>query len=309
MPEIKKINKQAWAVLASDEKLAITLILAEGKSTWQAGEIMGKAHYKFLEIYQRGKKFLEMFTNHYHLYNELFFPEDSTISQELKTYIHWVIEKRSSISTATSKIKDTSYHSKKFRDKCFVTEINLLGKSGRTSDNNLYHLILDFDKWNNYRVLPTDLQEPSAFKRRNKNRLKKHIRDLVTINPLAIRFLEKKFKYEPNTKGVKVYHVPLLISAPKGKYKFLPIKPTIPTIKYFADLGLFVFHKEDLAKNYVEILLDYYNKEDRTCKDGLDFWPNYRELIQKSVNYAQVNHISDSRKFEALLDKQLQSEA
>ena len=54
-------NNPAWMILIEEEQLALTLHYGPEKSTWQAGEIMKKAHYKYLEIKARGEKFLKIF--------------------------------------------------------------------------------------------------------------------------------------------------------------------------------------------------------------------------------------------------------
>lgn len=39
-------------------------------------------------------------------------------------------------------------------------------------DKDTLRLILEFDRWNNFRILPRMLQQPSAFKRRSNKRIR-----------------------------------------------------------------------------------------------------------------------------------------
>jgi hypothetical protein len=48
------LTSKAWGLLTEEEQTALKLQLGLGKSSWQASEIMGKAHYKYLEIKKRG---------------------------------------------------------------------------------------------------------------------------------------------------------------------------------------------------------------------------------------------------------------
>ncbi len=77
------MNREAWGILLKEEQQSITLSLGYSKSSWEAGEILKKAHYKYLEIAARGEKFLRMFTEFFeeHTY---FIPNGVDISESFK---------------------------------------------------------------------------------------------------------------------------------------------------------------------------------------------------------------------------------
>src|SRR5690606_16454524 len=88
-----EMSKKAWNLLLPDEKMALTLSVINEKSTWEAGELMNKSHYKYLEILQRAKTFLAIFQRHFKLFDELI-PSYVYGNSEVKEYFRLVIEKR-----------------------------------------------------------------------------------------------------------------------------------------------------------------------------------------------------------------------
>ena len=44
------MKSKAWQILNKDEKTALMLTFNQKKSSWEAGDIMDKSHYKYLEI-------------------------------------------------------------------------------------------------------------------------------------------------------------------------------------------------------------------------------------------------------------------
>jgi len=104
----EKINTDAWDILNSDEKTAVSLSLGHSKSTWEAGEIMSKAHFKYLEIQKRARKFLEIFTNHLEKYEGLF-PEGIYLSFAFKEYLSLTIIERKNISQSVRQMEDPAY--------------------------------------------------------------------------------------------------------------------------------------------------------------------------------------------------------
>ena len=96
-------NNPAWMILIEEEQLALTLHYGPEKSTWQAGEIMKKAHYKYLEIKARGEKFLKIFIEHYEIYGDLF-PDDLIISPSFRKFLDLTIIQRMQVSNAIKEI-------------------------------------------------------------------------------------------------------------------------------------------------------------------------------------------------------------
>ena len=81
------MNSKAWDILLDEEKAALSLSINHSKSTWQAGEILNKAHYKYLEIHARAKKFFVMFTQYFKKTGDRLIPDNSEMSWDLRDTI------------------------------------------------------------------------------------------------------------------------------------------------------------------------------------------------------------------------------
>ena len=296
MMKAEKINNDAWEVLVDDEKTALTLSLGHGKSTWESGEIMSKAHFKYLEIQKRARKFLEMFTNHFEKYGGLF-TEDMTISFAFKEYLQLTMISRLNISKATRQMEDISYLTASKRTKLIAHELGKLKRGNNVPSSDLYSLIMDFDRWNNFRILPIEIQEPSAFKRRNKSRNKKHLKIITSLPKFSVLKLIERYSY--SGKYSKAY-LPVISDCLDGNFKVIAIKKNITIINEITGIGLFIFDKKDLADDFAKLISDYFLKETMNCKTGQKFWPEFRLMIKKAINYGDIENIHRSRTY---LDK------
>lgn len=283
-----EINKQAWDLLSSDEKMALSLHHAMDKSSWEVGEIMDKSHYKLLEIKYRAEKFLKMFTEHLDVYGGLF-PSFVTGDKLAIEYLNLCIGQRNKPMVAMQTINE-KYN--KINKSHINEKLRILLKSWEDSDNLYnaicYELVKEFDRWNNFRILPKDIQEPSAFKRRIKNYHKKQIKNVISIHPIAL----EKFKKLYCTKNNPSLYLPLLSPEPE----ILRIKLNKSCMATINSLGLFVYTRKEDAQSYSNEVWDYLSKGKKQCLDGLEFWPKFRELIKKSNNYAEVMNLVPSRK-------------
>jgi len=292
----QKINKGAWDILNPDEKTAITLSLGYGKSTWEGGEILKRAHFKYLEIQKRAQKFLEIFTNHFEKYGGLI-PEDLALPKPFKEYIHLTIIMRKNISQTISSIEDTRYSVAIIRHRLVTESMLKLKQDNSEQAIDLYSLIMDFDRWNNFRILPVDIQEPSAFKRRNKARYKKHITSLLDIPHFSLLKIVERFTY--NGKYNK-YYLPLVSTYLDEGFKIIPMKVESNNLEFANQVGLFVFDDEDQANKYARLVSRYFLSTEKDCKLGQRFWPEFRIYIEKAVNFRELENIHKSRVY---LDK------
>lgn len=290
---LDKDNK-AWNILTDEEKTALSLQFSFEKSTWQAGEIMGKAHYKYLEIKARAEKFLKMFTEHFEIFQNLI-PIGLDLDGIFKDYIIRVIIKRENTFAAISSIKNKDFSLTTYRDSLINAEFKKLQDNKDYGAQALVNILLDFDRWNNFRILPKNLQEPSAYKRRNKNRLKKQIKTIVNINPFVLEKVIDRLGIKKPCKAV--YNLPLLLD--KGKsYKIIQLDSgNENNIEQVNKLGLFLFANYDKAKEFSELLVLFNINSPKDCKQGLQFWPQYRLLIQGAINYGKVENIIPTRKY------------
>lgn len=288
-------NEQAWGILREDEKLALTLKHGHGKSTWEAGEIMDKAHYKFLEIEARAKKFLKLFTEHFDTFGKLI-PDGVRMEDRFRTYIELVIGKRESIPEAIYGVGDTVFSILSFRERLVIEEMEKMLRVDKVTYRSLALLILEFDRWNNYRILPREIQEPSAFKRRNKKNDIKNIKNIWELNSYVVELIHKRYQVPENDTG-RLMYVPLPSRLlPVEKY-MLVSKFSEKSIRELTKLGLYVFSKKVFAQEFLELIISYKAGNFKHPKEGLKFWPKYRLSTKNALNYNFIQKRIASRKF------------
>jgi len=292
------MKSKAWKILNNDEKSALTLAFNHKKSTWEAGEIMDKSHYKYLEISTRAKFFFQRFTTYFETTGDLLIPANTEIPLDFRDFIHYTIENRLTYTDAVKKLDRSSpLRTNDTRKKTIVLSeyLNILKDSNNENYIMLYDLILDFDRWNNFRILPDALQEPSAFKRRNKTRLMKHLKNLRNIDEFHIYRFTKKLS--SNTKIGKKLYLPLISENFSKGYTIVTIDRNRELVEYISkEFQLYLFNENEIANEYSDLVEQYINLEKKNCKIGQQFWPVFRKLIQKSYNYNQVNNIIPRRK-------------
>ncbi len=287
------INTDAWDILNDDEKTAVSLSLGHSKSTWEAGEIMSKAHFKYLEIQKRARKFLEIFTNHLEKYNGLF-PKDVPLSFEFKEYLILTIIERKNISQSVKQMETGSYSVASRRSKLIIEEIEKLREIDSEPARDLYNIIMDFDRWNNFRILPVEVQEPSAFKRRNKARNVKHIKKITTLPKFSIDYIISEFSY---TGKYQKFYIPLISEYLPDDHKIIPIRNKPKVINEITDIGIFIFEHRAKAEEFALLVVDYFINGVRNCKTGQRFWPEFRVLISQAYNYRELENIHKSRHY------------
>jgi hypothetical protein len=287
-----KLNKKAWKILNQDEQLALSLKLGHGKSTWQAGEVMEKAHYKFLEIEGRAAHFLKMFTDHYNVYKKII-PEYIKMDRRVKRYFKLVMIQRLKVKDAIERIDDSDFSIRAVRENLIVKDLSRLVRSDNTIDNNIALLIFEFDRWNNFRVLPMSIQEPSAFKRRNKNNDKRNLKHLLSINSYSLEKIKERYHSKSND-----LYMPMP-SKYDGKmgYGIIKVKKKEKVIGELSRVGFFIFYKEKDAQFFYDLAIGYKMDDTKTCKEGQVFWPKYRKSITRAMNYNSIGKKIASRKF------------
>lgn len=292
------MDSKAWEILDKEEKTAITLSINHKKSSWEAGEILKKAHYKYLEIEARARKFFVMFTEHYRKYDNKLIPESVEIAWDFKMFIELAIVKRMGYRDIIRKIGKESYLSNKEstkRLKVLKDYMDELRDSKNPDAVALYDLILEYDRWNNFRILPEQMQQPSAFKRRNKTRLLKHLKNIKSIEPFLIERLMKKFSAGKKY-SLRVMYLPLVSDTFPDGYTVIRVKSTSKIIDYLSNgIKLYVFSKLEEAEEYAFLVEGYLNNK-KDVKKGQKFWPKFRKLVEKAYNYEQLNNIIPRRK-------------
>lgn len=293
-------NKNAFKILKKEEQASLTLKNIQGKSSWQAGEILKKSHYKYLEISTRAAKFFELFNQHYNLYETLV-PFELPINEHFKRYIELCIEKRLKIGDTIKLIDNPLYQKNSTREPLICEGILDLKHSKSIHAQNLYNAIMEFDRYNNFRILPKLVQEPSGFKRRNKTRFKKHLTISVTLQPYTLFRIKEIFQL--NTKLLQNEGFVALTHYPHSQ-DIIRVNAGKDVLKRFSAISLYVFKEKDKAEEYIQLVFEYLSQTQKDPRKGQIFWPTFRNLIKESLNYNEVNNIAPTRKslHDALFD-------
>jgi hypothetical protein len=290
-----EINQKAWKILTEDEQLALTLKHGHNKSSWEAGEVIGRAHYKYLEVEARAKHFLKMFTEHFLLYDEVI-PEWLDLDDRVRKYFKILMVRRRTVIEAVDLISDDYFSIKTFREKLVVEAIEKMYNSLDAAEKNIAQLIVDFDRWNNFRILPREIQEPSAFKRRNKNADIRNIKNLLTLHTYAVEQLIKR--YNSKKPGVKVIYVPIFSQYVEPEDSIMRVKLNEDTIANLSKVGLYCFSRVEHAQDFYEMIKEYdFSRKGKNCKYGQKFWPRFRLLTKQSLNYNAIQKRIPSRKY------------
>lgn len=286
-------QQKAWDILKKEEQTSLSLSLSYNKSSWKAGEILGKSHYKYLEIQSRAKQFMLMFSKYFETFPELI-SHTSPISWEFKDYLKLLIEKRLPIKQVILEIDSRFYTPRAVRYSMIIRDMEKLQKSSKFEDQSLFQLIKDFDRWNNFRILPLDIQEPSAYKRRNKHRSRRLIDLLMNIDELMYNQVTRTLAIKNKYANTNIYYIPLVKEYRISEAHIIKVnKIHIKKLNYYI---LLAFSKKIDAQEFVELLANYWVQETKHCGDGQVFWPKFREVLQRSVNHADLQNIVHSRK-------------
>lgn len=286
----RKLNEHAWEILTQDEKEALKLQLGLGKSSWQSGEIMERSHYKYLEIKYRAEHFLKMFTEHMDLYQQLI-PLGVNGNKEVNQYITHCIQHRRKPMQALKLMGGEKKLAKGVFNEKLIKQLEDWEDSTNAHENVLHNLIMEFDRWNNFRILPKVIQEPSAFKRRVKNTYKKQLKVMLNIPSFCLDKLAKNYKIKPSSSGSWWPHLY------EGEIVIHKVKVNNQSYKIFNQVGFYLFDRKVDAQEYIESIQEYTSKKSKDCRDGLNFWPKYRELIEKAKNYHRIQKISPTRRW------------
>lgn len=274
---------KAWDILTNNEKNSLFLQMSQGQSSWEAGEILNIPHYKYLELKERSIKFFKMFSEYFQEFGVLIRP-DSVVDDRFRDYVEGIIEKRLTREEALKYTGDSALSLKELSDSIITKNMKRLLESEYKHDNRLYDLIIEFDRWNNRRVLPRELQLPSAYKRRNNKRDKTYINFISKIPEHKVEALINIFTYKPRKSNKKIYYITLISSKSPDGYYVVPIKPSKETIMKISKLSLYIFDDKDKADTF-GFLISKFISNDKTPKIGQQFWVKYREYLKMSINY------------------------
>lgn len=285
-------KESPWNILTEGEKKTLLLAHGHGKSSWKAGEILEKSHYKYLEQLKRAQKFLELFTGYYDKYPSLFHSGLSAIPFSFKEYISYTILERRKPTDIYRLVSDPRYQLRLFREPLILETMALLKLRQGDQYSDLYNLILDYDRWNNQRILPQEIQEPSAYPRRSKNLLKNHIKKISSLPLLTIHTLIDKI----STKSLdNVGFIALINKDIEGGYILSRVNLNDSNIKRLNELGVYLFETETQAVKFGQLLAEYINPKNKgnalltPVKRGRIFWIKFRAITEHALNSDDIN--------------------
>lgn len=286
---MERHQELAWDCLTEPERTSLMFISGKGLSTWEAGEILKMSHYKYLELKARAEKFFRMFSDYFQLHPSLVNP-NSPIEPRFRDYLFGAMIKRLPKEEAKIHAGDSSWLLTSITNSRVIKNMSRLKESKDKWDKDLYALIIEFDRWNNYRILPRILQAPTAYKRRSTKKDKVYLSYLHRIPDFKIRQLITEY-WKDGKQDNRYYTV--LVSDdifPEEGYGVMPIKKSEDVIKSITDLKIYIFESPVIADTFGFLVTRYFEKT-VDSKGGLKFWREYREIIEKSINYKSINNM------------------
>lgn len=290
-------QSKAWSCLREDEKQSLFLQMSGGKSAWEAGTIMKRSHYKYIEIRERSQKFFRMFTEYFEKHSSIFRP-DAPYNPVFMDYIEGCIEKRFSRKEAAVYSGDSTQVLTKVRSKMLENNLMKLRDSEDPWDIDTFTLIVEFDRWNNFRILPQILQAPSAYKRRANSKQKIYIRYLRNKFPeWAHKKLIERYRSRV-TKFCKERYWVAFVSRklyPEVGYYVFSIKPSEEVIREMSRFFIYIFKDREDADSF-GLMVDQYLNKTNSIPSGQRFWKEFRVILESAVNYNQVRNIDFNMK-------------
>ena len=199
--------EKAWDCLTEQEQNSLFLNLSNGLSARETGEILKVSHYKYLEIKARAEKLFKLFSDFFKIHPSLVNPS-SPIDSRFADYLFGCMVKRLPKEEAKLHTGDSSFLLTKISNIKIEKWMSVLKQSEDEWDKDLYALIMEFDRWNSYRILPRKLQAPTPYKRRTNKKEKVYIKYLHRIPDFKIRAMVDK--YWSNGKPENRYYISII---------------------------------------------------------------------------------------------------
>lgn len=283
-------QQKAWNCLTKIEQQSLFLHTSEGKSSWEAGTMMNISHYKYIEIRERSEKFFRMFADFFEKHSSIFRP-DCPCERNFQDFIEGVIEHRLKKRDAVAYMGDSTQQLPKVNRKNLIRNMKYLKESENLWDLDTRRLIFEFDRWNNFRILPSILQQPSAFKRRLNKKDKIYIKYLLERIPtFVLEKLKERFYYKVKPSKKKLWVTLISPDLYTDGYYLLPIRPEKEVLEEMNRFYIYIFEDREDADTFGYLVTSFY---ERTAKviAGQKFWPEYRYLVKKAINYNAINNI------------------
>lgn len=285
-------QKRAWEWLLPKEQNSIYLTLGTGKSSWEVGEMMKLSHYKYLEIKERAEIFLKLFTNFLDKHSDIF-RWDGPCTEDFKEFILACIVDRKSLKEAKLYTGDSVNLLNQVSTKLILKNLQRLKESDSEWDHDTLELILEFDRWNNFRILPKIVQRPSAYKRRLNKKHKIYINYLLDRKKMPnwlLKRIEDRFKCSPKRKKDILWISLISNTLYKDGYKVVPVEGTEELVNEMNRFYIYIFKDKSQADSFGFSVANYKLKTSHV-RLGQKFWPEYRLSVESAINYNQINNL------------------
>ena len=287
---MKLYEEMAWDVLDELEKSVLILCLTHGKSVREVGSIIKKPHYTCLKVKTRAENLFKIMMAHYYNYEALFSPKSPT-SNDFRTYMESLIEDRKTVKESYQKAENYSLTFLKLRDSYVIKYMEYLKLSDDPWDKSTYEVIMEFDRYNNFRILPKAIQRPSPFKRNYTKEMVKYIDTMTNLKPVTIDYL-LSLVGKSEKEDTQIYTVIFSYEEFEHGYKVLPIYYKNKNIEIFEREKFYLWSDIEEADYFGAIVSTYAYKE-KIPGSAQKFWNKYREQIKLAINYKDVNNIRD----------------
>lgn len=284
------VDPRVMDILTEEEIAALSLQYIDDKSSWESGTILGKAHYKYLEIKQRAEVFFKMFTEYFNT-TAVFIPDIVPIDSKFKEYIQLLILKRYTLKE-TLELVPNSWKNKQNRYEGILENMMRLSVSSYYQSLMLFNLIIEFDRWNNFRILPPEIQKPSPYKRRLKNELKLKINNMLNITPLALMKVLESY----TTTNEDSHYMPICKLSEVDSNKLICKIYKVEKDEYITaeinKYGLYTFQSISDALEFINTIKMLFKEGKRSVVFGQKFWPEFRKAINNSIKADQTQSLA-----------------
>jgi hypothetical protein len=282
---MQEFQQKAWMNLTEKERTALQLTLSFDKSPLEAAVIMNIYPYKFNELLARGKTFFFMFSSYYE-FNQNLITEDMVIDSDLKKYLEALIVNRYTVKKAS--LVSPDFGVMEYSSKALIIG-EFLEYLREYDFMDLYNLILEFDRWNAFRVLPKKYQKPSPFRRRQNRIYKKIAQKITQLTELSYFLLKEQY----SRSKPPLMFLPLVSSYEPCGYSILEIPLNNNNKKWMGKNHLPCFKDKDAAYGMAMLLKDYNDLRNKSSYMARKFWPNFKVILNKAVNLYDVLDIKD----------------
>lgn len=290
---MEKSKQQAWDILSQNEKQALQLVYGLNKTNLEAAVLMRIYPYKFTEIILRAKKFFRIFSEYFE-FEESIIPTQIPIDPLFTEYINLTINNRLTPLEAINKVSDSL---------TLISNKNgiLHGGFRSLSDEgclDTLEVILTFDQWNCFRILPKSLQRPSPYPRRQNKVYKTIYNRITTVTELTDLLFTAKYK--GNTPPL--LYVPIVGQFIHTGVRVLSVPQSSEVMDYFSRNNFPMFINKEEALSLGTMSYEFFSLNKRTTPLARIFWPKFREIVAKAANLSKILKIEDyTEATEALL--------